>query len=37
MYEYYEKAKEKYEGKEQNMEMDMLDTMIKELREGGWL
>lgn len=37
MYEYYEKAKEKYEGKEQNTEMDMLDTMIKELREGGWL
>ena len=37
MYEYYEKAKEKYEGKEQNMEMDMLDTMIQDLRDGGWL
>ena len=37
MYEYYEKAKEKYDGKEQNMEMDMLDTMIQDLRDGGWL
>lgn len=37
MYEYYEKAKEKYESKEQNMEMDMLDVMIQELRDGGWL
>lgn len=37
MYEYYEKAKEKYEGKEQNMEMDMLDIMIQELKDGGWL
>lgn len=37
MYEYYEKAKELYEGKEQNMEMDMLDTMIQEIRDGGWL
>ena len=37
MYEYYEKAKEKYEGQEQNMEMDMLDVMIQELQDGGWL
>ena len=37
MYDYYEKAKEKYEGKEQNTEMDMLDVMIQELRDGGWL
>ncbi len=37
MYEYYEKAKEKYEGKEQNAEMDMLDVMIQDLRDGGWL
>lgn len=37
MYEYYEKAKEKYEGKEQNPEMDMLDVMIQDLRDGGWL
>lgn len=37
MYRYYEKAKEMYEGKEQNMEMEMLDVMIQELRDGGWL
>lgn len=37
MYEYYEEAKEKYEGKEQNAEMDMLDVMIQDLRDGGWL
>lgn len=37
MYEYYEKAKKLYEGQEQNMEMNMLDVMIQELRDGGWL
>lgn len=37
MYEYYEKAKEKYEGKEQNAEMKKLDIMIQDLRDGGWL
>lgn len=37
MYEYYETAKELYEGHVQNMEMDMLDVMIQELRDGGWL
>lgn len=37
MYEYYEKAKELYAGQEQNMEMDMLDVMIRELQDGGWL
>lgn len=37
MYEYYEKAKQKYEGKEQNAEMDMLDAMIQDIRDGGWL
>ena len=30
MYECYEKVKQKYEGKEQNAEMGMLDTMIQE-------
>ena len=34
---YYEKAKEMYSEKEQDMEMDMLDRMMQELREGGWL
>ena len=33
---YYEQAKEKYAGKEQDMEMDMLDNMMKELVDGGW-
>ena len=37
MYEYYEKAKQKYEGKEQNAEMDMLDTMMQDIWDGGWL
>lgn len=34
---YYEKAKEKYSDKEQDAEMDMLDIMMQEIREGGWL
>ena len=33
---YYGKAKEKYSGKEQDMEMDMLDIMMQELKDGGW-
>lgn len=37
MYGYYEKAKEMYAGKETNVEMDMLDVMIRELMDGGWL
>lgn len=36
MKEYYEKAKEKYSDKEQDMEMSMLENMIRELEEGGW-
>lgn len=32
---YYEKAKEMYSEKEQDMEMDMLDRMMQELREEG--
>lgn len=34
---YYGKAKELYSGKEQDMEMDMLDRMMRELEDGGWL
>lgn len=37
MYKYYEKAREMYEGKEQNMEMVILEVMIQELWDGGWL
>lgn len=37
MQEYYHAAKEKYDGREQDMEMDMLDAMMQEIREGGWL
>ncbi|MBD5450228.1 MAG: protein kinase [Lachnospiraceae bacterium] len=33
---YYGKAKELYSGKEQDMEMDMLDNMIQDLEDGGW-
>ena len=36
MQEYYAKAKEKYSDKEQDMEMSMLENMIRELEEGGW-
>ncbi|MBD5475598.1 MAG: protein kinase [Lachnospiraceae bacterium] len=34
---YHERAKELYAGKEQDMEMDMLDRMMSELKDGGWL
>ena len=34
---YYEKAKEKYSGEEQDLEMDMLDNMMQELVVGGWI
>jgi serine/threonine-protein kinase len=37
MQEYYNEAVEKYSGNEQDMEMDMLDNMMQELRDGGWL
>lgn len=37
MYEYYETAKELYAGQGQNVEMDMLNVMIQELRNSGWL
>jgi len=33
---YYEKAVEMYSGKEQDMEMDMLDKMMQDLIDGGW-
>ncbi len=36
MREYYEIAKEKYSGKEQDMEMEMLERMMQELQDGGW-
>lgn len=34
---YYEQAKEKYSDEKQDMEMDMLDVMMQEIRDGGWL
>jgi len=34
---FYEKAKEKYPKEKQDMEMDMLDNMMQELKDGGWL
>ncbi len=34
---FYEKAKGKYPEEEQDMEMDMLDNMMQELKDGGWL
>lgn len=37
MQEYYNLAKEKYSGKEPDMEMDMLDIMMQEIIDGGWL
>ena len=37
MMEYYSQAKEKYAESGQDMEMDMLDTMVQELKDGGWL
>lgn len=37
MQEYYDTAKEKYSGKEQDLEMDMLDVMMQEIIDGGWL
>jgi len=37
MQEYYENALEIYSGKEEDMEMQMLDNMMQELKDGGWL
>lgn len=37
MQAYYEQAKELYSSKEQDMEMDMLENMMQELKDGGWL
>lgn len=37
MLSYYEKAKAMYEGKEQDMEMEMLDVLMQNVRDGGWL
>lgn len=34
---FYDQAKEVYTGIEQDLEMDMLDRMIQELRKGGWI
>lgn len=34
---YYERAKEKYFVEEQDMEMEILEKMMQELRDGGWL
>ena len=34
---YYEQAKKKYSDEKQDMEMDMLDVMMQEIRDGGWL
>lgn len=37
MLAWYEEAIEKYSGQEQDEEMDRLELMIRELRDGGWL
>ena len=37
MLKYYEKALEKYSGEDRDMEMDMLEGMMQEIKEGGWL
>ena len=34
---YYEQALKLYSGKEQDMEMEMLEVMMQEIRDGGWL
>ena len=34
---YYEQAVERYTGKEQDAEMEMLEVMMQEIRDGGWL
>lgn len=34
---YYEQAVERYSGKEQDMEMEMLEIMMQEITDGGWL
>lgn len=34
---YYERAVEMYSEKEQDMEMQMLENMMQEIRDGGWL
>lgn len=34
---YYGQAKEKYSDEKRDMEMDMLDVMMQEIRDGGWL
>lgn len=36
-YFYYKQAKERYLPKDQDMEMDMLDHMMQDLKDGGWL
>lgn len=34
---YYEQAKKLYSEKDQDQEMEMLDVMMQEIRDGGWL
>ena len=35
--EYYDLAKERYQEKDQDQEMQMLEIMIQELKNGNWL
>ena len=35
--EYYGRARELYEGREDDQEMDMMDAMMQDLRDGNWL
>lgn len=37
MLTYYEQALERYSGKEQDVEMEKLEIMMQEIRDGGWL
>jgi tetratricopeptide (TPR) repeat protein len=37
MQTYYEEAVSRYDSDEQDLEMDMLEQMMQELRDGGWL
>ena len=37
MKEYYDRAKELYEGQDTDQEMQMLDGLIQDLRDGNWL
>ena len=37
MLAYYEQAMERYSGEAQDAEMEMLETMMQDIRDGGWL